>query len=85
LQGALNDGTASLGGWGVSWGRHGTMLLHNAVAAVECHARAVLEAGDHYPVIAEVVDAHVRLPPDGRPDDMMLHQKDLGATIFYGG
>jgi flavin reductase (DIM6/NTAB) family NADH-FMN oxidoreductase RutF len=85
LTGTLDDGTAALGGWGVSWGRHGTMLLHNAVAAVECQTRAVFEAGDHYPVIAEVMDAHVRLPPDGRPDDMMLYQRDLGATIFYGG
>jgi flavin reductase (DIM6/NTAB) family NADH-FMN oxidoreductase RutF len=85
LEGSLDSGQAVMGGWGVSWGRRGTMLLHNAVAAVECETRAVLEAGDHHPVIAEVVDVHARLPPDGRPDEMMLLQRDLGPTIFYGG
>jgi flavin reductase (DIM6/NTAB) family NADH-FMN oxidoreductase RutF len=85
LTGSLQDGTAELGGWGVTWGRHGTVLLHNAVAVVECHMHAILEAGDHHPVIAEIIDAHVRLPQEGRPDDMMLNQRELGATIFYGG
>ena len=85
LRGSLQDGSATLGGWGVAWGRHGTILLHNAVSVLECHMRAIMEAGDHYPVIAEVIDAHVRLPPDGRPDDMGLQLRDLGKTIFYGG
>jgi flavin reductase (DIM6/NTAB) family NADH-FMN oxidoreductase RutF len=85
LTGNLNTDTARLGGWGVSWGRRGNMLLQNAVACLECDLRAMMEAGDHYPLIAEVVDAHVRLPPDGRPDDMSLRMSELGQTIFYGG
>jgi flavin reductase (DIM6/NTAB) family NADH-FMN oxidoreductase RutF len=85
LTGVLNEGTAALGGWGAGWGRHGTLLLHNAVAAVECRMLAVLEAGDHFPVIGEVIDVHVRLPQDGRPDEMVLQQRELGASIFYGG
>jgi flavin reductase (DIM6/NTAB) family NADH-FMN oxidoreductase RutF len=60
-------------------------VLHNAVAILECHMRAILEAGDHFPVIGEVIDEHVRLPQAGRPDDMMLHLRELGPTIFYGG
>jgi flavin reductase (DIM6/NTAB) family NADH-FMN oxidoreductase RutF len=85
LQGSLQDGTATIGGWGVAWGRHATLVLHNAVAVLECHMRAILEAGDHFPIIGEVIDEHVRLPPAGRPDDMMLHIRELGPTIFYGG
>jgi flavin reductase (DIM6/NTAB) family NADH-FMN oxidoreductase RutF len=85
LTGSLNDGSAQMGGWPVMWGRHGTMLLLQAVAVLECEMRAILEAGDHFPVIAEVIDVHVRIPQDGRPDEMVLHQRELGATRFYGG
>jgi flavin reductase (DIM6/NTAB) family NADH-FMN oxidoreductase RutF len=85
LTGSLHDGTAKIGGWGASWGRHATVLLQNAVAVLECEVRGFVEAGDHIPVIAEPIDAHVRLPPDGRPDDMALHMRELGKTIFYGG
>ncbi len=85
LTGSLQNGSATMGGWGVMWGRHGTMLLLNAVSVLECHMRAILEAGDHHPVIAEVIDVHVRIPQDGRPDGMALLQSELGATRFYGG
>jgi 3-hydroxy-9,10-secoandrosta-1,3,5(10)-triene-9,17-dione monooxygenase reductase component len=85
MQGNLHEGNASIGGWGVSWGRHATMLLQNAVTVLECEMRAILEAGDHYPVIAEVIDAHVRLPQTSRPDTMALHIADLGETVFFGG
>jgi 3-hydroxy-9,10-secoandrosta-1,3,5(10)-triene-9,17-dione monooxygenase reductase component len=85
LTGSLQDGTARMGGYGVMWGRHANMLLLAAVAVLECEMRAILEAGDHHPVIAEVIDVHVRLPEDGRPDEMVLHQRELGATRFYGG
>jgi 3-hydroxy-9,10-secoandrosta-1,3,5(10)-triene-9,17-dione monooxygenase reductase component len=85
LTGSLQDGTARMGGFGVMWGRHGTLLLMAAVSVLECEMRAILEAGDHYPVIAEVIDVHVRIPQDGRPDEMVLHQRELGATRFYGG
>jgi flavin reductase (DIM6/NTAB) family NADH-FMN oxidoreductase RutF len=59
--------------------------LLNAVAVLECRVLAVLEFGDHHTIVAEVGEAHVRLPPLDRPDDMILHMRDLGETIFYGG
>jgi len=83
LTGNLHEGTACIGGWGVSWGRHATMMLQNAVTVLECDMRAILEAGDHYPVIAEVIDAHARLPQAGRPDGMALHIGELGEGVFY--
>lgn len=85
LEGSLAEGDAKLGGWGVMWGRHATLLLLNAVAVLECDMRALLEAGDHFPVIAEVIDVHVRLPQAGRPDAMSLRIEELGDTFFYGG
>ena len=85
LAGSLQDGTATIGGWGVAWGRHATIILHNAVAILECHMHAIMEAGDHFPMVGEVLDQHVRLPQAGRPDGMMLHISELGETIFYGG
>jgi flavin reductase (DIM6/NTAB) family NADH-FMN oxidoreductase RutF len=85
LVGSLHEGNATMGGWGVTWGRHATMLLHNAVTVLECEMRAILEAGDHFPVIAEVIDVHVRLPQAGRPDGMALHIGEMGETIFFGG
>lgn len=85
LSGSLSGNDATIAGWGCAWGRHGTLLLHNAVAVLECEVQAIFEAGDHYPVIAEVIDTHVRLPPDGRPDEMLLKQKELGKSVFYAG
>ncbi len=85
LRGSIADGTASIGGYGATWGRRGTLLLHSAVAVLECQMRAVLEAGDHFPVIAEVVETHVRLPKHARPDEMILHVRELGARYFHGG
>ena len=85
LTGSLHDGTAKLGGWGVAWGRHGNVLLNNAVSVLECELRGMVEAGDHFPTIVEPIDVHIRLPPEGRPDRMTLHMAELGETIFYGG
>jgi flavin reductase (DIM6/NTAB) family NADH-FMN oxidoreductase RutF len=85
LRGSLPDGTASLAGYQASWGRRGTLLLHAAVAVLECDMRAVLEAGDHFPVIAEVMETHVRLPQHARPDEMILHMRELGPRYFHGG
>jgi flavin reductase (DIM6/NTAB) family NADH-FMN oxidoreductase RutF len=85
LKGSLSDGGATLGGYNVSWGRRGTLLLHSAVAVLECEMRAVLEAGDHHPVIAEVVETHLRLPQHSRPDEMILHLRELGPRFFHGG
>jgi flavin reductase (DIM6/NTAB) family NADH-FMN oxidoreductase RutF len=85
LTGSLSDGTAKLGGWGAGWGRHGTVLLQNAVSVLECNVHGMVETGDHFPIIVEPIDVHVRLPQDGRPDGMALHMKELGETIFYAG
>ena len=74
-----------LSGFRVSTAHNGAPLLFNAVAAIECHVHAVFEFGDHHTIVGEVIIAHVRLPPQGRPDEMMLHLAELGPTIFYGG
>lgn len=81
---AVVDGNM-LSGWKFELSKSGLPLLDNAVAVLECYVRAVLEFGDHFPVIAEVVEAHVRLPQFQRPDEMVLHMRELGETIFYGG
>jgi hypothetical protein len=31
------------------------------------------------------VDVHVSAEIEGRPDDAILHMKDLGDKVFYGG
>lgn len=85
MTGSLDLGTAEMGGYGLMWGRRRTILLQRAVAVLECAVKGVVEGGDHCPVIAEVIDAHVRLPQDGRPDEMILHQRELGKRTFYGG
>jgi flavin reductase (DIM6/NTAB) family NADH-FMN oxidoreductase RutF len=63
----------------------GLPLLNDAVAVLELAVRGVMEYGDHHPILAEVIEAHVRLPEQERPDRMMLHLHELGETIFYGG
>ncbi len=35
--------------------------------------------------LAEVVEASVPGAIEGRPDDAVLHMRDLGETVFYGG
>ena len=75
----------TLSGWAFKPSASGLPLLNDAVAVLECDVRAVLEFGDHHPMIAEVIQAHVRLPPHNRPDQMILHLSELGKTIFYGG
>ncbi len=85
LKGAINRGTATLGGHPCSWGRHATLLLASGVAVLECETRAVLEAGDHFPVIGQVIDTHVRLPKHAHPGEMMLHLREMGETMFHAG
>ncbi len=76
----------TLSGWGFKPSRFsGLPLLNDAPAVLELAVRAVLEFGDHHPVIAEVVQAHMRLPEQERPDEMTLHLRELGKTMFYGG
>ena len=76
----------TLSGWGFAPSRQtGLPLLHDAVGVLECAVRAVIEYGDHHPFIAEVTEAHLRLPQQDRPDQMILHIAEMGRTIFYGG
>ena len=80
----LEDGRLS--GWGFKASpATGLPLLDDAPAILELAVRAVLEFGDHHPVIAEVIGVHVRLPEQERPDEMVLHLRELGERAFYGG
>jgi flavin reductase (DIM6/NTAB) family NADH-FMN oxidoreductase RutF len=63
----------------------GQPILLNAPASVECKVAEIVERGDHHIVIAEVVEANVAKPPEGRADDAILWMKDLGEKVFYGG
>ncbi|MFO1027757.1 MAG: flavin reductase family protein [Acetobacteraceae bacterium] len=66
-------------------GANGAPILDDAIAAVECSVKEVLELGDHSVVIGEVTEAYVMKPPAGRPDAAILEMKDLGDNVFYGG
>jgi flavin reductase (DIM6/NTAB) family NADH-FMN oxidoreductase RutF len=66
-------------------GTNGTPILDDAIAAVECAVREIVELGDHHVVVAEVTEAVVMKPPAGRPDAAILEMKDLGDTVYYGG
>lgn len=63
----------------------GQPILDAAIGAVECRVKSIVEEGDHHIVVGEVVDAHLRHPPAGRPDAAILEMKDLGDNVFYGG
>ena len=63
----------------------GQPILDAAIGAVECRVKTIVEEGDHHIVVGEVVDAHLRHPPAGRPDAAILEMKDLGDNVFYGG
>jgi flavin reductase (DIM6/NTAB) family NADH-FMN oxidoreductase RutF len=64
---------------------NGAAILDNAPAALECKVVEIVERGDHHIVVAEVTDAHLKAPIEGRPDEAVLEMKDLGAKVFYGG
>jgi flavin reductase (DIM6/NTAB) family NADH-FMN oxidoreductase RutF len=66
-------------------GSTGAPILDSAPAAVECRVAEIVARGDHHIVIGEVVDAHLAGSIAGRPDEAVLHMKDLGDKVFYGG
>lgn len=66
-------------------GASGSPILDAAIGAVECRVKTIVEEGDHHIVVGEVIDAHLRHPPSGRPDMAILEMKDLGDNVFYGG
>jgi flavin reductase (DIM6/NTAB) family NADH-FMN oxidoreductase RutF len=66
-------------------GTTGAPILEGPIAHLECRVIERLELGDHAIVAAEVVDAGVAQPPEGRADDATLAMRDLGERTFYGG
>ena len=79
----LEDGMLS--GQSFLRGGSGSPILDAAIGAVECRVKTIVEEGDHHIVVGEVIDAHLRHPPSGRPDAAILEMKDLGDNVFYGG
>lgn len=75
----------TLGGEPIRTGSTGAPILENAIACVECEVSQIVEEGDHHIVIGKVVDAHVHKAPEGRADDAVLHMRELGDNVFYGG
>jgi flavin reductase (DIM6/NTAB) family NADH-FMN oxidoreductase RutF len=74
-----------LSGEEVSWAANGAPVLTSAPAAIECKLLQVVELGDHHTFIVEVTDARLNQAIEGRPDEAVLHMKDLGEKVFYGG
>jgi flavin reductase (DIM6/NTAB) family NADH-FMN oxidoreductase RutF len=74
-----------LSGEPVAWADNGAPVLTSAPAAIECKLVQVVELGDHHTFIAEVTNARLNQAIEGRPDEAVLHMKDLGEKVFYGG
>ena len=74
-----------LSGQAIHKGGNGAPILDAALAAVECKVTSIVEQGDHHIVVAEVTEAHLPNPIEGRPDVAILEMKDLGDNVFYGG
>ncbi len=63
----------------------GAPILESAPAFVECRVVEAVKKGDHSLFVAEVVEAGLKTPIEGRPDDATLALRDLGEKVFYGG
>ena len=74
-----------LGGQDVHWAKNGAPVLTSVPAAVELKVRHVVELGDHHTFIAVGTNVHLNQQISGRPDEAVLHMKDLGEKVFYGG
>ncbi|MGE5539034.1 MAG: flavin reductase family protein [Gemmatimonas sp.] len=74
-----------IGGQPYKKGTSGAPVLDAAPAAVEFKVKQIVAEGDHHIVVGEVVEAHLKTPPTGRPDAAILEMKDLGDNVFYGG
>ena len=79
---ALEDGKIS--GEAYREGSTGSPVLESAPACVEFVVAEIVERGDHHIVVGEAVDVHAG-PIEGRPDDAVLHMRELGDNVFYGG
>ena len=74
-----------IGGQAYRQGSSGALILDATPATLECRVREIVDLGDHAVVVGEVTEADVRSQPAGRPDDAILHLRDLGEKTFYGG
>ena len=79
----VEDG--KLSGQAFHAGVNGCPILDDAIAAIECSVKNIVEIGDHHIVVAEVTEAYVMKPPTGRADAAILEMKDLGDHVYYGG
>ena len=75
----------SIGGENFRKGRTGAPLFDAAFAYLDCRLVDTVEKGDHSVFVGEVVDAGLSGQPEGRADEAILHLKDLGEKVFYGG
>lgn len=66
-------------------GSTGSPVLESAPACVEFKVAEIVERGDHHIVVGEAVDVHAAAEIEGRPDEAILHMRDLGDNVFYGG
>lgn len=63
----------------------GSPIFDSTCAFVECRTVGSVEKGDHSVFVAEVVNAGVKTPFEGRADQAVLAMADLGENVFYGG
>ncbi|MET8572809.1 flavin reductase family protein [Streptomyces sp. NPDC004783] len=65
---------------GVSWSlsRNGAVRIDGALAHIDCAVREVVEAGDHYVVIARVLELAAR--EDGNP--LLYFRSDFARGVF---
>lgn len=75
----------TIGGQPCKTGSTGAPVLASCPAHVECRVVEIVARGDHHIVIGEVVSAGVAKPPAGRADEAILHMRQLGPNVFYGG
>jgi len=75
----------TIGGQAFSPGSTGVPVLDATTAVLECALTDTVERGDHSVFVAEVVEAAVKRPFEGRADEAVLAMADLGEKVFYGG
>ncbi len=66
-------------------GDNGAPILENWPASVECRIQRIVELGDHHFFLGEVTGVELRKAPEGRADEAILHMRELGENVFYGG
>ncbi len=75
----------SIGGQTFSAGATGAPILDATTAYLECKLIDTVERGDHSVFVAEVVEAGIKRPFEGRADSAVLAMAELGEKVFYGG